>query len=123
MIEKFGIGIDIADIKQFSKIPYASKPKFYKKIFLSSEIKYCLKFKNPYIHFAGKFALKEAVIKSISERISPLSIETSHSDYKPIVKLKGNLQGKYRFIVSITHEKQMAIGVVLSEKVCQSRKN
>ena len=38
---------------------------FYKKIFTNSEIAYCKKFNDPYPHFAGKFALKEAVQKSI----------------------------------------------------------
>lgn len=117
MIEKLGIGIDITDIEQFKKIPYSSKPNFYKKIFLPSEIKYCLKFKNPYEHFAGKFALKEAVKKAINERISMLDIETSHSNSKPIVKLRGKWKKKYKFLASISHEKKFATSMIISEKL------
>lgn len=117
MIEKLGIGIDIIDVDKFTKIPYLAKPIFYKKIFLPSEIKYCLKYKNPYQHFAGKFALKEAVKKSIGERILMLDIETSHSNSKPIVKLRGKWQKKYQFLASISHEKKFAVGIVLSEKI------
>ena len=117
MIEKLGIGIDITDIDQFKKIPYSAKPGFYKKIFLPSEIKYCLKYKNLYEHFAGKFALKEAVKKAINERISILDIETSHSNSKPIVKLRGKWKKKYKFLVSISHEKKFAAGIVVSEKL------
>ncbi len=117
MIEKLGIGIDIVDLKQFEKIPYASKPKFYKKIFLASEIKYCLKYKNPSERFGGKFAIKEAIMKSIPERISMLDIETFHSNSKPKVKLRGNIGRKYLFLASISHQKQYAIGVVISERI------
>ncbi|PIN84376.1 MAG: 4-phosphopantetheinyl transferase [Nitrosopumilales archaeon CG11_big_fil_rev_8_21_14_0_20_33_24] len=117
MIEKLGIGIDITDIDQFKKIPYSSKPNFYKKIFLPSEIKYCLKYKNPYEHFAGKFALKEAVKKAINARISMLDIETSHSNSKPIVKLRGKWKKKYKFLTSISHEKKFAVGIIISEKI------
>ena len=117
MIEKLGIGIDIINVDRFTKIPYSAKPNFYKKIFLPSEIKYCLKYKNKYEHFAGKFALKEAVKKAVNERISMLDIETSHSKSKPIVKIRGKWKKKYTFLVSISHEKNFAVGIVVSEKL------
>lgn len=117
MIEKLGIGIDITDTKQFKRIKYSSKPAFYKNLFLDSEIKYCLKFKNSYEHFAGKFAVKEAVKKALNKPISMLDIETSHSSLKPTVKLTGKLGRKYKFLVSLSHEKNLAIGIVISEKI------
>lgn len=115
MLENFGIGIDIVDIRRFEKINYEDKSSFYKKLFQSSEIKYCLKHKNPYQHFAGKFAIKEALKKSIKRQIPFLDIETSHHDSKPIIKLNKKY-GNYIFLVSITHEKQFAIAIVISEK-------
>ena len=42
MFKQIGIGIDITDVKKFEKIKYEKKPEFYKKIFLPSEIVYCL---------------------------------------------------------------------------------
>jgi holo-[acyl-carrier protein] synthase len=116
MIEKFGIGIDIVDVTAFEKIPYSSKRGFYEKIFLPSEIKYCLKYKNPYERFAGKFAIKEAVKKSIRENISPLKIMVSHSNSKPTVSLIGTGKKNYIFIASISHDKKLAVGVVISER-------
>ena len=65
MIEKFGIGIDVIEVNRFSSKKFSENEEFYKKIFTDSEINYCTKFKEPYAHFAGKFALKEAVIKAI----------------------------------------------------------
>jgi holo-[acyl-carrier protein] synthase len=117
MIEKFGIGIDIVDVTSFEKISYYSKQGFYKKIFLPSEIKYCLKYKNPYERFAGKFAIKEAVKKSISENIPALQILVSHSNLKPKVVLLGKNKKNYTFIASISHDKKLAVGVVMAEKV------
>lgn len=110
--QSFGIGIDIVDIDRFKKIPYESNKNFYKKIFNVSEIKYCLKFKEPYKHFAGKFAIKEAVKKSISKHPSFLDIGTDHIKEKPIAKLK-NHDG-YSFLVSVSHDAGMAIAVVIS---------
>jgi len=115
MSKSFGIGIDIVDIEQFKKIPLNTKPNFYKKIFLDSEIKYCLKYKNPYEHFAGKFAIKEAVKKAIPDKISFLDIETYHLKSKPMVRLKGRLARKHVLRVSISHEKKLAVGVVISQ--------
>ena len=115
MSKSFGIGVDIVDIEQFKKIPYDSKPNFYRKIFSNSEIKYCLKFKNPYEHFAGKFAIKEAIKKAVSDKISLLDIETYHSKSKPMVRLKSKLARKYVFHVSLSHEKKLAVAVVISQ--------
>ena len=117
MIERLGIGIDITSVDQFKKTPYSKKPNFYKKIFLPLEIKYCLKYKNSYEHFAGKFALKEAVKKTINEHISMLDIETFHVNSKPTIKLRGKWKKKYLFLASISHEKEFAVGMVVSEKL------
>lgn len=122
MIEKLGIGTDITDINKFKKITYSSNKKFYKKIFLPSEIKHCLRYKNPSPHFAGKFAVKESVIKSITEKISFLDIETFHSNSKPQIRLKGKINKKYAFRASLSHEKNFAIAVVISEKTDKYQK-
>jgi len=122
MLEKFGIGTDITDINKFKKIPYDTNKKFYEKIFLPSEIKYCVKYKNSSPHFAGKFAVKESVTKAIYEKISFLNIETYHSNSKPQIRLKGKINKKYVFQASISHEKNFAIAVVISEKTDKYQK-
>ncbi|NDB52170.1 MAG: 4'-phosphopantetheinyl transferase superfamily protein [Thaumarchaeota archaeon] len=114
MMCNISIGIDISDVGAFREVPYKSKSSFYKKLFNQSEIKYCLKYKNYFEHFAAKFAIKEAVKKSISEKITMLDIETYHVQSKPHVKLK-KFQDKYVFRVSVSHEKDLAIAVVISE--------
>ena len=47
MKKKFGVGIDMVEIKRFEDKAYQKNKKFYEKIFVQSEINYCLKFKNP----------------------------------------------------------------------------
>ena len=116
-LENFGVGIDIVETKRFRKKNYKKNKNFYEKIFSRSEINYCLKYKDPYTHFAGKFALKESVIKSIQSDISFLDIQTSNSKHGPIVRLVGNSAKKYSFLPSISHEKEYAIATVISFKL------
>ena len=113
MLEKFGLGTDIVRVKRFEDKPYFTHQRFYKKIFLDSEIKYCLKHTNHAIHFSGKFAVKESVKKSISKNVNFLDIETYHINSKPKVKLK-HIQN-YNFLVSVSHEKEFATATVISE--------
>ena len=117
MIKNLGIGIDIIEVSRFRKKKYEENKNFYKKIFVKSEINYCLKFKNSAERFAGKFAIKEAVIKSISEKIGFLDIETVYVGRKPSIRLKNSLEKKYNFIISVSHEKEFAIGIAVAEKI------
>ena len=116
MIKNLGIGIDIIEVSRFRKKKYEENKNFYKKIFVKSEINYCLKFKNSAERFAGKFALKEALIKSIDRKIRFSEIETSHLKSKPIVRIKKS-RGKYNFLASLSHENDFAIAVVISERI------
>ena len=106
---------DIVDVNRFKKIPYAKKTTFYKKIFSKSEIDYCLRYKDAYRHFAAKFAIKEAVIKSITIRIAMKSILTSHNSKKPVIITRRSLP--YHFLVSVSHEKDYAIAIVISQPI------
>ena len=60
------VGIDLIQINKFKKISYLENESFYKKNFSKDEIEYCLKFDDPYKHFAGKFAAKEAAKKNVN---------------------------------------------------------
>ena len=114
MMEIFNIGIDIINIERFKKKEFAKNKKFYQKIFTNSEIKYYLEFKNSSEHFAGKFAIKEAVKKSIKEKIPFNKILTIHKNSKPRIVLKMKLN--YEFLVSVSHESNMAVAIVIALK-------
>ena len=116
MIESFGIGIDLSNIDRFKQKSFEKNESFYKKNFTENEITYCLKFKNYYEKFAGKFALKEALIKSIHKKITFSEIEISYLDSKPIVKIL-NSEINYQLLASLSHENGIAVAVVISEKI------
>jgi holo-[acyl-carrier protein] synthase len=113
MLENIGVGIDIVDVSRFENIPYISNQEFYNKNFSQEEIKYCTKFKTSAQHFAGKFAAKEALKKSVTNNVKMIDIITSHLNSKPIIKIKN--QQKYNFVLSISHEKKFATAIVISE--------
>ena len=117
IFENFGIGVDIADVGRFRRKKFQKNKNFYNKILYKSEIDYCLRFKDPYTHFAGKFGIKESVIKSVQDRITFHDIVSSNSKNGPIVKLTGNASKKYSFLVSVTHEKEYAVAVAISYKL------
>ena len=115
MIESISVGIDLVNISRFKKLDYTKNSKFFERIFLKSEIDYCIKFKNSAEHFAGKFAIKESVRKCIGNKIKFKDIITYHQKSKPNVKIKN--KPEYYFQVSISHEKDIVVAVVLCEKL------
>jgi len=115
MLDKLGIGIDIVEIKRFSNKPYKTNMNFYKKIFHESEITCCLDRKNFTECFAGKFAIKESIIKSVPKKITFLDILIDYSNSKPTVTLIND--SSYSFSVSLTHEKLYAVSVTISEQL------
>lgn len=114
-MENLGIGIDVVSIARFRKLPYKKNKSFYKKIFSQSEINYCLAHKNSSQHFAGKFAIKEAIKKSIQDKIHLLDIITSHKKSKPAVTLRNNQN--YLFFISVSHDANIAAAAVISIKI------
>ena len=115
MMSKLNVGIDIVSVKRFIDKPFHLNQKFYERIFLPSEIKYCLKFKYNAEHFAGKFAAKEAVLKSTDKKIKLIDIETYYSKLKPMVRINGCDDSLFR--ISISHEENFAIAIAISEKI------
>ncbi len=109
-----GIGIDIVKIDRFRKKPFLKNKSFYEKIFLKDEINYCLKFNDPYPHFAGKFAIKESTIKAIPTKIPLNEILIFYKDAKPMIKLNSLKLKNYSFLVSVSHENEYAIAIVYS---------
>ncbi|MEO0096554.1 MAG: holo-ACP synthase [candidate division WOR-3 bacterium] len=116
----YGIGIDIIDVKRVKKMVRNKKKKSLKKVFSEREIKYCEKFKEKkYLHYAGRFALKESFIKA-AKKIFPLKdIEIKNINKIPKIfgkgKVKEFLKDKEVYS-SISHIKDYAIAFCL---ICQ----
>jgi holo-[acyl-carrier protein] synthase len=110
-LKNTAIGIDIMDVSRFKKISFEKHKTFYKKIFIDSEINYCLKYSSPHIHFAGIFAAKEAIIKCLSNPIKISSIKIMWcDDGKPFVEID---QISSKFTISISHTNTTAIAIAL----------
>ena len=111
-IDELDVGIDLVKIDRFKKIPFDKNKSFYKKNFSEEEIEYCLRFEEPYKHFAGKFAIKEATIKAINKKIELLEIKTYHDNSKPKVSI---INEEIDFKVSVSHDGDYAIAIVFSK--------
>ena len=60
-----GIGIDIVEIKKIEDAIKKWGDGFLKKVFTQEEIKYCRSRRFPGVHFASRFAAKEAIAKAL----------------------------------------------------------
>jgi|TARA_B110000467_G_scaffold106144_1_gene96580 holo-[acyl-carrier protein] synthase len=113
MLEKLLIGTDIVEINRFRQLPHIKNKKFYNKIFTESEITNCNKYKDPYPHFAMRFAGKEAVIKTIKNKIEMKDIEIGYKKSKPfVIILKKKL---FVCHISLSHDREYAIAMIISE--------
>jgi len=115
MSKILGIGIDLVEIERFRKKPFINNKKFYRDIFSEEEIDYCNNHKDPYSHFAGKFASKEAVRKAIGKNFVFKKVSIKNDlDGKPYVE--GILKINGEILLSISHEKSYAIAFVILQK-------
>ena len=112
-------GTDIVKVSRIEEI-IKNNPSFIEKVFSMDEIKYCRvnNEKQTALHFAGRFAAKEAIYKSVSGSSikvdSWLDIEIINKDKKlskPFVRIKG--ESNENIDVSISHESEYAIAMAI----------
>src|SRR5437667_1973282 len=114
-----GIGIDIIEVKRIKNLMEKYGDKFFHRILTDNEISYCKSFANPEVHFAGRFASKEAYSKAIGTGVSKdfrwKDIEILNDALgKPYIKhLKENDYSKLHYEVSISHTKDYGCAVVI----------
>ncbi len=119
-------GIDIVDIKKFKEIALRNK-QFISDIFTEREQEYCLSRKDPYVHFAGRFAAKEACMKALGWGLSVTGIDhmlleieiVQQSSGQPLLFLSGwalkigQKKSIHQYTVSISHSGHAAIATVI----------
>ena len=123
----FGTGLDIIEISRIKKSLEKYSPRFENKLFTDKEIDYCQSQADPGKHFAARFAVKEAVSKSlgtgITREVGFKDIEVVNQvSGKPIVKMTG--RGKRLFEklnlksihISISHDRNYAIAQAIAEQ-------
>ena len=121
-----GTGVDIVEVARIKKSLEKHFPRFEQKIFTPNEISYCRSRPEPGIHFAARFAAKEAVMKCLGtgmdQGIAFKDIEvTREKTGKPAITLYGkgteiSSRLKIKKIhISISHDKNHAIAQAIAE--------
>ena len=116
-LPNFFLGTDIVEVERINKILLKTGESFKNKVFTTLEQKYCESKSAPGIHYAGRFAAKESIIKAIKssgykDPIPFKDIEILPSDSgAPIVFLHFELECDCK--VSISHTDSHAIATAL----------
>lgn len=89
--EGVGLGVDIVEIARVKAI-LTRTPSFVHRVYTEGERAYCESTAQPAVHFATRFAAKEAVLKALgtgfSEGIAPADVEVvRNAKGRPAVKL------------------------------------
>ena len=106
-LPNFFIGTDIVEVDRINKLLLRSGELFKNKVFTTLEQNYCDSKSTPSIHYAGRFAAKESIIKAVksSGYKNPIpfrDIEILPSDSgAPIVDL--HFISEWECKVSISH--------------------
>lgn len=121
----FGIGIDLVEVARVADAIERQGDAFLRKVFTDAERAYCGSRKEPAIHYAARFAAKEAVAKALGTGIGAqaglLDLEVFHeASGAPAIRLAGKAlefarsQGITRVLISLTHTRDHAAAQALA---------
>ena len=115
-----GIGVDLCSVERMKK---ALKSRHFRdEIFSPEEISYCeSKGERRYESYAGAFAAREAFCKASGASIMAVmfggNFALVHTEGVPSIRLTGGLViPSAKIFVSISHEKDYAIALVVIDK-------
>jgi len=121
-----GIGIDVIQNDRIRDSVQRFGDRFLNRIYTEEEIIYCKKCANPEIHYAARFAAKEAAFKALGTgwaggvKWKDIEVERLASG-KPELHMHGEALNKAtelgakRFYVSLTHDQLVSCAVVILE--------
>ena len=119
-----GLGLDITEIDRITATMNRFGERFLHRIFTAGEIAYCQKRRRTTpVHFAGRFAAKEAAMKALgtghSHGVLWRDVEVVRHVGPPQLKFHGGaarrfaLMGAQSALLSITHSGNLALAEVL----------
>jgi holo-[acyl-carrier protein] synthase len=119
-----GLGVDVVQNDRIRESLEKFGDRFINRIYTEGEQAYCTKCANPFIHFAARFAAKEAAFKALGTgwaagvKWKDIEVERLGSG-KPKLHLYGEAlersksMGVTRFHVSLTHDQLVSVAVVV----------
>ncbi len=120
-----GTGIDVVELTRIRELIQKWDDRFIKKVFTEHEIAYASSKVDSTQHYAGRFAVKEAVAKALSTGWSSgfrwKDVEvTNDSSGKPSVQLYGNVKEllkNSKVFVSISHSENVIVAMAIIETI------
>ena len=118
------VGVDIADVERIRKAIGRWGERFVERTFSQRETAYCRKHRDEAIHFAARFAAKEAFVKCMgSTRGIPWNeIElVNDRSGKPRIEVSEKIRARLealkvrRIHVSVSHTAQHAVAFIVFE--------
>ena len=121
MSEVLGTGVDLVENARIQSMIEKWGPRFLERVFREREREYCDRKAFPHEHYAGRFAVKEAVSKAFKTGISPdvnwLDIEVVRDGRSgaPSVALLGRAatyaseRGVGSILISLAHTRHYAV--------------
>ena len=120
-MNNFYPGVDIVDVDRIKSSIEKYQDKFLSKVFNKEEQDYCNSKSNPFIHYSGKFAAKEAVMKAVfcSRKLSSISFRDisiiNDKNGAPTVFIHGHSEERINISISHTNDQAVAFAI-LQEK-------
>jgi len=120
----YGIGIDLVEIRRIERAIKRWGERFERRVFSDREIAYCRKHMRAHVHYAGRFAAKEAFIKSIGglRGLTMKDIEIMNDEAgKPAFSMNTAVdrilkeRGIRHVALSVTHTDEYASALVVME--------
>src|SRR5213593_2035901 len=118
-----GLGLDATDIGRLFDTIDRYGERFVHRIFTAGEVAYCTRRRVPAIHFAGRFAAKEAAMKALgtghSRGVLWRDVEVIRRGGPPQLQLHGGAarvfaaMGGRSSLLTITHSDTLALAEVL----------
>lgn len=118
-----GLGLDATDIDRVADVIERHGERFLHRVFTDAEIAYCTRRRVPAIHFAGRFASKEAAMKALgtghTQGVLWRDVEVVRGGGPPRLELHGGAarrfaaMGGHSSLLTITHSDDLAMAQVM----------
>ena len=118
-----GLGLDATEIDRIAATIERYGDRFLRRVFTDGEIAYCTRRRVPAIHFAGRFAAKEAGMKALgtghSQNVLWRDVEVIRHGGPPQLQFHGGAARRFAAmdartsLLSITHTDTLAFAQVL----------